>query len=133
MSHASLLVLELGFQPVLDARAAYGFVIEQTIPCERWLRHKQQTLDHSMFQHLLAGTVHALQAEIPGFGETVAFDVKHLYAWVQEDNPRAYVAERYNPQRQPKGDPDCRSDFLSHFSSQEKVERLNGRRRAELE
>jgi hypothetical protein len=103
-------------------------VIEQTIPCERWLRHKQQTLDHSMFQHLLAGTVHALQAEIPGLGETVAFDVKHLYAWVQENNPRAYVVERYNPQRQPKGDPDCRSDFLSHFSSQDPHSALSPRR-----
>jgi len=69
----------------------------------------------------------------PGLWRNSDLRCQTLYAWVQENNPRAYVAERYNPQRQPKGDPDCRSDFLLHFSSQEKVERLNGRRRAELE
>ena len=49
-----------------------------------------------------------LQDEIPGLGETVAFDVKHIYAWVQENNERAYVPDRYDKTHQPKGDPDCR-------------------------
>ena len=56
----------------------------------------------------MRGTVRALQAEIPGLGETVAFDVKHLYAWVKENNPRQYLKDRYDKTRQPKGDPDCR-------------------------
>ncbi len=103
-----LLVLELGFRPVLDATQPYGFNVEQTVPGERWLRHKQQTLDNRLLQALLAGTVRALQGEIPGLGETVAVDVKHIYAWVQENNPKAYVTDRYDPERQPAGDPDCR-------------------------
>ena len=103
-----LLVLELGFQPVPDPSARYGFDVEQTVPCDRWLRHKQQTLDNSLLRALLRETVHALQQEIPGLGETVAVDVKHIYAWVQENNPKAYVAERYDPERQPRGDGDCR-------------------------
>src|SRR6266566_2950927 len=45
---------------------------------------------------------------IPGLGETVAFDVTHLYASVKENNPRAYVKERYHKDQQPAGDPDCR-------------------------
>ena len=59
-------------------------------------------------RRLLRRTVRALQAEIPGLGETVAFDVKHIYAWVPQNNPKAYVPDRYNPARQPTGDPDCR-------------------------
>ena len=103
-----LLVLELGFQPVLDPSKRYGFDANQTVPCDRWLRHKQQTLDNTILRSLLRETVHALQAEIPGLGETVAVDVKHIYAWVQENNPKAYVTNRYDPERQPRGDPDCR-------------------------
>lgn len=103
-----LLVLELGFVPHLDPSQPYGFDIEKTVPCDRWLREKQRQLTQSMLQHLLHSTVHALQAEIPGLGETVAVDVKHQYAWVQENNLKAYVKERYNPARQPRGDPDCR-------------------------
>src|SRR5438093_8925263 len=102
------LVLALGFRPAWDATQPYGFDVERTVPGARWLRHQQQTLDHATLRALLRATAQALQAEIPGLGETVAVDVKHLYAWVQENNPKAYVAERHDPQRRPPGDPDCR-------------------------
>ncbi|QBD76544.1 hypothetical protein EPA93_11235 [Ktedonosporobacter rubrisoli] len=103
-----LLVLELGFRPKPSPHSPYGFDIERTVPCDRWLRYKQQTLNASVLHALFVHTAHALKAAIPGLGEKVAIDVKHLYAWVQENNPSPYVKERYNPQRQPKGDPDCR-------------------------
>lgn len=103
-----LLVLELGFRPVLDVTKPYGFDVERTIPCERWLREKQRRLDRRVLQDLLAATVHALQEAVPGLGETVAFDVKHLYAWVKENNPRVYVKDRFKKDQQPRGDPDCR-------------------------
>ncbi len=103
-----LLVLELGFRPVLDPTQPYGFDVERTVPCDRYLRHWQQTLDPAILQALLASAVHALQAEVPGLGTTVAVDVKHIYAWVQENNPKAFVRERFDPDRQPRGDPDCR-------------------------
>ncbi len=38
----------------------------------------------------------------------IAFDVTHIYAWVQENNPRAYVTDRYDKAHQPTGDPDCK-------------------------
>jgi len=103
-----LLVLELGFRPVLDPAEPHGFAVGRTVPGARWLRHQQQTLDHVVLQGLLAGTVRALAAEIPGLGTTVAVDVKHLYAWVRENNPREDVPHRHDPARQPRGDPDCR-------------------------
>jgi hypothetical protein len=59
-------------------------------------------------QDLLAATVAALHEEIPGLGETVAFDVKHIYAWVRENNPNVYVKGPFDVTHIPKGDPDCR-------------------------
>ena len=103
-----LLVLDLGFVPVLDASQPYGFDVERTVPCDRWLRRQQQWLDHSILHDLLRATVAALQNEIPGLGEVIAIDVKHIYAWVKENNPRVSMRDRYCKDRQPAGDPDCR-------------------------
>ncbi len=103
-----LLVLELGFRPVLDVEQPYGFAVQQTVPTVRWLNAQLRLLDRRLFADLLAQTVSALQQEIAGLGEVVAFDVTHIYAHVQENNLRAYVKERYNPALQPKGDPDCK-------------------------
>mgnify|MGYP001112796840 CR=1 FL=1 len=102
-----LLVLELGFEPTLDLSADYGFDVERTVPCDRWLRHKQQSIDNALLRALFRETVHALQQEIPSLGQTIVVDVKHIYAWVQENNPKAYVNKRYDPEQQPVGDPDC--------------------------
>src|SRR6266568_5588549 len=60
-----LLVLELGFRPVLNGDLPYGFDVQRTVPSERWLREKQRTLDHRHLQDLFHATVHALQKEIP--------------------------------------------------------------------
>ena len=103
-----LLVIELGFRLVLDPNAPYGFDVEHTLPCEFWLREKLRCFDPALLQALLQATVRALQDEIPGLGETVAFDVKHIYAWVKENNERAYVPERYDKTKRLAGDPDCR-------------------------
>jgi hypothetical protein len=103
-----LLVLELGFRPLLDVRQPYGFDVERTVPTARWLREKQRTLEHSVLQALLSETVQALREEIPGLGEVVAFDVTHIYAWVRENNPRVYVKGTFDVTHIPKGDPDCR-------------------------
>ena len=40
--------------------------------------------------------------------ECVSLDTKHILAWVKENNPKAYVPNRFNKARQPAGDPDCR-------------------------
>jgi hypothetical protein len=103
-----LLVIELGFHLELDASAAYGFDCQQTLPSEVRLRQKLRTLDQNLLQDLLAASVAALQEELPGLGETVAFDVKHIFAWVRENNPNVYVKGRFDVTHIPKGDPDCR-------------------------
>src|SRR5712692_3250193 len=103
-----LLVLELGFRPHLDFRQPYGFDVAKTVPSIRHLNHILRTLDTRKLADLLTQTIEALCEEIPGLGEVVAFDVKHIYANVKENNFRAYVEERFKKDQQPKGDPDCR-------------------------
>jgi hypothetical protein len=103
-----LLVLALGFRPVLNRDLPYGFDVEKTVPTARWLREQQHTLAQPVLQARLSATVRDLREEIPGLGEVVAFDVTHIYAFVKENNERAYVKERYNPKLQPRGDRDCK-------------------------
>jgi len=128
-----LLVIELGFRLILDPSAPYGFDVEATLPCEFWLREKLRHFDPALLQALLQATVRALQDELPGLGETVAFDVKHIYAWVKENNERAYVPERYDKTKRLKGDPDCRlgvkrstNQELADGTTEEKKELLWG-------
>ena len=103
-----LLVLELGFRPVLNRTLPYGFDVGKTVPTARWLRAKQHGLPQPVLQSLLGATVRDLREEIPGLGEVVAFDVTHIYAWVRENNKRAYVKDRYDKYRQPRGDRHCK-------------------------
>jgi hypothetical protein len=103
-----LLVIDLGFRLVLDSQQPYGFLVAQTVPCAAWLREHLQHLDRTLLQDLLHATVAALSREIPGLGEVVAFDVKHIYAWVRENNPRVYTPGRYDVTHHAAGDPDCR-------------------------
>src|SRR6266700_1699784 len=77
-------------------------------PLRYWLGEKLRQLDRTLLTDLLAATVTALKEEIPGLGEVVAFDVKHIYAWVKENNWRTYVKDRYDPTGIPVGDPDCK-------------------------
>jgi len=101
-------VLELGFRPTLDVQQPYGFDVQRTLPTVRWLNEQLRTFEPRLLADLFAQTIQALLQEIPGLGEIVSFDVTHIYANVKQNNLRQYVKERYNPDLQPKGDPDCR-------------------------
>jgi hypothetical protein len=103
-----LLVLELGFRPHIDLTQPHGFNVAKTVPSIRHLNNILRSLDPRLLANLFAQSVQALHAEIPGLGEVVAYDVKHLYANVKENNFRAYVTERFKKDQQPIGDPDCR-------------------------
>ncbi len=108
LRHHPLLIIELGFHLHLDPTTAYGFDVEKTLPCRHWFAEKLRTLDPALLQALLHATVRDLKEEIPGLGEVVAFDVKHIYGWVKENNERAYVKERYDKTQILAGDPDCK-------------------------
>ncbi len=101
------LVVAIGFRPVPNPALPFGLDVESTVPCDRHLRRKLQTFDNAQLQRLLAETVATLRAEIPNAGDSIAMDVKHIYAWVRENNPREHIPHRFDPARQPQGDPDC--------------------------
>lgn len=103
-----LLVLELGFRPVLDIEQPYGFDVGRTVPTDRWLRQQPQHLEQAILQRLLLALIEDLREEIAGLGEVVAFDVTHIYAWVRENNPRVYVQGTFDVTHIPNGDPDSR-------------------------
>ncbi len=89
---------------MLDCTQPYGFDVQRTVTTARWLAEHRRTLEQPVLQALLLATVQDLCQEIPGLGETVAFDVTHISAWVKENNPRAYVKERFKKDQQPTGD-----------------------------
>jgi len=102
------LVLALGFRPVLAPASPYGFDVEKTVPTARWFNQKLRQLDPAVLQAVLGESVCVLDEAIPDFAQTVAVDTKHIYACVRENNPKVVVKARYDPQRQPKADRDCR-------------------------
>src|SRR6266568_2449516 len=97
-----------GFSPETGCQRALWLRCPAHAAVCLWLREKLRTLDQELLQALLHATVHALQDDIPGLGEVVAFDVKHIYAWVRENNPRQSMRDLYCKERHPIDDPDCR-------------------------
>jgi hypothetical protein len=105
------LVWSLGFPLVADPTAPYGFDVARSLPTRRQLGRVLRELDNAAAQFLLDGTVQLLRMELPAdvnFGDVIALDTKHIIAWVKENNPKAYVSDRYDKTKQPKGDPDCK-------------------------
>jgi len=104
------LVWVLGFELVADASQPYGFDPAASVPSRRQLGRVLREIDNAQLQWLLDGAVQALMVAVPDelVGDAISLDTKHILAWVRENNPKAYVTERYNPARQPAGDPDCR-------------------------
>ena len=69
-------------------------------------------IPNEVLQFLLADSVRLIGLELAGrgirWGDCISLDTKHILAWVKENNPKAYVSQRYNKANQPSGDPDCR-------------------------
>lgn len=105
------LVWSLGFPLVADPTAPHGFDVARSVPTRRQLGRVLRELDNAAAQFLLDGTVQLLHLELPAdvnFGDVISLDTKHIIAWVKENNPKAYVSDRYDKTKQPKGDPDCK-------------------------
>jgi len=105
------LVWALGFPLVRSRAFSWGFDVQASLPTHRHLSRLLRTLPNTAPQFLLDETVRLLRDALPPkvpFGQTVALDTKHVIAWVQENNPKSYVTDRYDKTKQPTGDPDCR-------------------------
>lgn len=83
------------------------------LPSRKHLGRVLRALPNDSLQFLLDASVRLIADALPddgraSFGHVVAGDTKHILAWVQENNPKAFVKGRYDKTRQPKGDPDCK-------------------------
>lgn len=92
--------------PLSDATVA------AQLPTQRHFARVLRRLPNAALQVLLDDTVRLLQlelaAEVADFGQTISLDTKHILAWVKENNPKAFIQNRYDQDQQPTGDPDCR-------------------------
>ncbi len=113
LDHPELVWL-LGFPCQFDPRFPWGFDPQQSLPTQRHLTRLLRLTPNRVFQTLLESTVHLLEVELAdlglSLGQAISLDTKHILAWVEENNPKAYVAQsrRLDKTRQPKGDPDCK-------------------------
>lgn len=102
----------LGFPLVPAAHHPAGFNAPASLPTARHLTQLLRDIPNAALQFLLADSVRlirtALQHRSVSHLECVSLDTKHILAWVKENNPKIYVADRYNKAKQPRGDPDCR-------------------------
>jgi len=82
------------------------------LPTQRHFNRLFRSVPNQALQFLLADSVRLILAELQTVGyprlDCVSLDTKHILAWVKQNNPKAYVAERFNKLIQPAGDPDCK-------------------------
>lgn len=102
----------LGFPVEPAPETPLGFNAVASLPTERHLTRMLRHMPNSGARFLLADSVRLVLAELAAQQapavDCVSLDTKHILAWVKENNPKAYVSDRYNKTKQPIGDPDCR-------------------------
>jgi len=86
---------------------------EPELPSPRHFPRLLHKMPNDCLQFLLGSSIQALFAEFQHrtiiASETVSLDTKHILAWVKENNPKTYIkSDRFNKQKQPAGDPDCK-------------------------
>lgn len=102
----------LGFRLPVSNLTDPGFEASAYLPTTRHLSHLLRVLPNEVLQFLLADSVRLIRAALATAGVTtgacISLDTKHILAWVQENNPKAYVDRRFDKTKQPAGDPDCK-------------------------
>jgi hypothetical protein len=105
----------LGFAPLPNPDFGLSFSTpagSAHLPTQRHLARMLRNIPNTTLQFLLADSVRLIHEELTqrgiAWGECVSLDTKHIIAFVQQNNPKAYVSERFNKHKQPAGDPDCR-------------------------
>jgi hypothetical protein len=102
----------LGFPLVLAPETSLSFNIRASLPSRQHWNKMLRQMPQSTVQFLLADSVRLILAELRARHapdvDCVSLDTKHILAWVKQNNPKAYVPDRFNKDKQPHGDPDCR-------------------------
>ena len=100
-----------GFASAMDERHYSPSAAAAAVPTAANFSQMLRFLPHAWFQYLLDQTVHLLHDALPAdvaFGDAVSFDTKHIIAWVKENNPKEHLPDRFDKNRPPAGDRDCK-------------------------
>lgn len=108
-----VLIWLFGFPLVPAPALPWGFDPAASLPTACHWTHLLRTIPNATLQYLLTDSVAAIRTELQAcgvrdVGNCISLDTKHILAWVKENNPKAYVTDRYDKTKQPAGDPDCR-------------------------
>jgi len=102
----------LGLPLVPSSKPAGGFDPIASLPTQRHLTQMLRDISNLSVQFVLDQSISLLLSEFASLGlhvgDCISLDTKHIIAWVKENNPKAYVSERFNKHKQPAGDPDCK-------------------------
>lgn len=101
----------LGFPLHQSPAVPCGFDVDASLPVPAHFSYVLRTLPNHALQFLLGDTVYLIQGALPSdvpFAQAVSLDTKAVIAWVKENNPKAYIENRFDKSRQPAGDADCR-------------------------
>jgi hypothetical protein len=102
----------LGFPLKPSVRHSCGFDPQASLPTERHLTRMLREVPNKALQFLLDESIRQLLDYFARLGlragECISLDTKHILAWVQENNPKAYIETRFDKSKQPKGDQDCK-------------------------
>ena len=111
VEHPGLIPL-LGFAVTRSRAYPEGFSPQASLPTQRHLTCMLRKIPNSALQFLLNDSARLIRAELRKVqveaGDCINLDTKHILAWVKENNPKAYVENRFDKTKQPKGDPDCK-------------------------
>jgi len=102
----------LGFRSAASGFIPAWRVAVEGLPDQRHFSRLLHKAPNSCFQFLLASSIHLLFAEFSRrhivVPDTISLDTKHILAWVKENNPKAYIDNRFDKTVQPSGDIDCK-------------------------
>jgi len=102
----------LGFRLSPAPDTPLGFNAQASLPTARHLTYLLRLAPNAALQWLLSSSVRVILAELQAQHaaevDCISLDTKHILAWVRQNNPKAYGPDRFNPDKQPAGDPDCR-------------------------
>jgi len=111
VEHPGLIPL-LGFSVVRSKAHSYGFDPDNSLPTQRHLTRMLREVPNATLQFLLNDSLRLARQELQQhnltMGECISLDTKHILAWVKENNPKAFVEQRFDKTKQPAGDPDCK-------------------------
>ena len=112
LSEHPALIWLLGFSRLPMPQPPPGFNALAQLPTQRHFNRLFRQVPNQALRCLLSESVQLILTELRAAGhvvlECVSLDTKHILAWVKQNNPKAYVSERFNKLKQPAGDPDCK-------------------------